>query len=172
MRSMRLFAVAILAIVLVMPALAHAQQPTQGIHINKAYTNGDTITQVTFQISRDQVLVDTITLTGAGVYAIASPTPGLWTILELTPPGWHPASTECFYYGDHGGTCTAGPGTATIVYVEGDIVGVKFTNSPAPPVGGVVMLVNAFAILGPLVVVIGLVGCISTAVVVARKRRA
>jgi hypothetical protein len=40
------------------------------------------------------------------------------------------------------------------------------------PVGGVVVMpVNAFAVLAPWLVVIGLVGCIGTAVVIAKKRR-
>jgi len=170
-RSFKLFAVAVLAVMLAVPSLAHAQ-PTPGIHINKVNTNGDTKTQFTFQIFNDQVLLDTITLTGAGVYAIAYPTPGLWTILEVTPPGWHPASTECHYIGIHGGTCTAGPGTVAIVYVGGDVVGVKFTNSlEASPVGGVVESVNKLTVLGPWSAVIVLVGCIGTVVVVAKKPR-
>jgi hypothetical protein len=40
-----------------------------------------------------------------------------------------------------------------------------------PAVGGVVMPVNMFAVLGPWLAVIGLVGCIATVVVVAKKRR-
>ena len=53
---------------------------------------------------------------------------------------------------------------------------VDFTvSSPPPPpsptaVGGVVMPANNFAIFVPWVAVIGLVGCISTVVVVAKKR--
>jgi len=42
---------------------------------------------------------------------------------------------------------------------------------PAPAVGGVVMPAGMFAILAPWLAVIGLVGCIGTVVVVARKRR-
>jgi hypothetical protein len=40
-----------------------------------------------------------------------------------------------------------------------------------PAVGGCVQPVNTFALLSPWLAVIGLVGCISTAVVVAKKRR-
>jgi hypothetical protein len=46
--------------------------------------------------------------------------------------------------------------------------------SPAPtgtPVGGVIEPVNRLSVLAPWLAVIGLVGCISTAVVVAKKRR-
>ncbi len=39
-----------------------------------------------------------------------------------------------------------------------------------PAVGGVVMPVNAFAVLAPWLAVIGLVGCVATVVVVAMKR--
>jgi len=169
MRSMRLIAIVVLAFVLAVPSLAHTQ-PTVGIHINKAYTNGDTTTQATFQIFRDQVLVDTITLTGPAIYAISSPTPGLWTILEVTAPGWVPASTEFHYYGDHKGTCTAGPGSVTIVYVEGDILAVKFTNSPAPPVGGFIEPLNKLALLAPSLTLAGLAIAVSAVVVVVKRR--
>jgi hypothetical protein len=40
------------------------------------------------------------------------------------------------------------------------------------PVGGIVAPVNTFAVLAPWLAVIGLVGCIGTVVVVAKKRRA
>jgi hypothetical protein len=38
-------------------------------------------------------------------------------------------------------------------------------------VGGVVVPVNMFAVVSPWLAVIGLVGCISTVVVVAKKRQ-
>jgi hypothetical protein len=41
---------------------------------------------------------------------------------------------------------------------------------PAPAVGGVVMRVNTFVVLAPWLAVIGLVGCIGTIVVVAKKK--
>ena len=41
----------------------------------------------------------------------------------------------------------------------------------APPVGGVVVPANTLAILGPWLAVIGLVGCVTAAAVVAKKRR-
>jgi hypothetical protein len=41
----------------------------------------------------------------------------------------------------------------------------------AAPVGGVVMPTNTFALVSPWLAVIGLIGCIGTAVVVAKKRR-
>jgi hypothetical protein len=40
-----------------------------------------------------------------------------------------------------------------------------------PAVGGCVQPVNTFAVLSPWLAVIGLVGCIGTVVVVARKSR-
>lgn len=44
-------------------------------------------------------------------------------------------------------------------------------GNAAVPVGGVVIPVNVFAVLAPWLAVIGLVGCIGTVVVVAKKRR-
>jgi hypothetical protein len=54
-----------------------------------------------------------------------------------------------------------------------DHVRTVFVNEggSCPAVGGVVMPVNTLAILGPWFAVIGLVGCIGTAIVVAKKRR-
>jgi hypothetical protein len=43
---------------------------------------------------------------------------------------------------------------------------------PFTPVGGIVVPVDTIAVLAPWMAVIGLVGCISTVVVVAKKRRA
>jgi hypothetical protein len=65
---------------------------------------------------------------------------------------------------DTGMSCT-GDGTLTAVY--------QYAPAPWPsaPVGGVVMPANTLAIVAPWLAVIGLVGCIGTAVVVARKRR-
>jgi len=45
-------------------------------------------------------------------------------------------------------------------------------GNPAAPVGGVMIPVNKFAVLAPWLAVIGLVGCIGAAVVVAKNRRA
>jgi len=44
-------------------------------------------------------------------------------------------------------------------------------SPPSAAVGGVVIPVNTFAVLAPWLAVIGLVGCIGTVVVVAKKRR-
>jgi len=42
---------------------------------------------------------------------------------------------------------------------------------PAPAVGGCVQPVNSFAMLSPWLAIVGLVGCIGTVVVVAKRRR-
>ena len=47
----------------------------------------------------------------------------------------------------------------------------EVTQPEPAPVGGFVESVNTFALLSPWVAVIGLVGCIGTVVVVAKKRR-
>ena len=59
------------------------------------------------------------------------------------------------------GTCNV-PGVLVLVLTFGN---------PAAAVGGVVIPVNTFAVLAPWLAVIGLVGCIGTVVVVAKKRR-
>ena len=50
------------------------------------------------------------------------------------------------------------------------LVRVDIGDHNAPAVGDIVMPMNTAAVLGPWLVVIGLVGCIGTIVVVAKKR--
>ena len=63
------------------------------------------------------------------------------------------------------------PGGVIITWYGEDTVSCKFINSPTLAVGGVVEDLNTFALVAPWLAVIGLVGCISTVVVVAKKRR-
>ena len=51
------------------------------------------------------------------------------------------------------------------------LAAVALTPAPTLPVGGIVVPVDTIAVLGPWLAVIGLVGCIGTAVAVAKKRR-
>ena len=74
-------------------------------------------------------------------------------------------TVACAPAGDYTVTLTGNPsGTIRLV--------LSFFNEggSCPAVGGVVMPVNTLAILGPWFAVIGLVGCISTVAVVAKKR--
>jgi len=67
----------------------------------------------------------------------------------------------------------AGEYAVTVTGNRGDYAGpVSFDNEggPCPAVGGVVMPANTLAILTPWLAVIGLVTCIGTVVVVAKKK--
>jgi len=98
---------------------------------------------------------------------------GEYTVTERVPPGWvltvscaglnNLPPTSFFEYI---------PGGVIITITEVDGVDCTFTNSPiAPAVGGVVIPANTLSLVSPWLAVIGLVGCIGTIVVVAKKRR-
>ena len=115
---------------------------------------------------------------------------GTYTIVETVPPGWVLRSISCgvtvITETDMGGSLgvlsytpqTDGSSwtvdlphhSVTIVLGAGDEVVCTFTNGPVS-VGGFVEPLNTLAILGPWLAVIGLVGCIGTVAVVAKKRR-
>lgn len=178
MRSVRLFAVAVLAVILAI-TLFSPVAAISGITIKKITTNGDTTTQFGFVLS-GQVsgavsggqLPAGFNLVGGGTYPIYSAPTGDYTVTEVVPSGW--VLTKVYCEGTVSlppySTFTYIPGGVVIHFVEGDFVICGFTNSPAAPVGGLVMPANTFAILAPWLAVIGLVGCIGT-VVVAKKRR-
>jgi len=67
-----------------------------------------------------------------------------------------------------------GSSLASLIYTYGQnwMIRVDIDPISALPVGGVVIPANMFAVLSPWLAVIGLVGCIGTAVVVAKKLRA
>jgi len=72
-------------------------------------------------------------------------------------------TVACAPAGDYTVTLTGNPSE--------NQVSTSFSNEGGScPVGGVVMPANTFAIAAPWLAVIGLVGCIGTAVVVAKKR--
>ena len=97
--------------------------------------------------------------------------------------GWNQPLVTCDFTVSE--SACAGPYTVTVTLdAQGTIVGtdrVQFTvgtdlcpNVPScstAAVGGCVQPVNTFALLSPWMAVIGLVGCIGTVVVVAKKRR-
>jgi hypothetical protein len=171
---MRLFAVAVLAVILVASFFSPAAAFT-GIMITKVTTNGDTTTVFEFTISNDIVQIFDLIGGESQIVAVVS---GSYTLTEKVPDGWFITDISC--EGVVGvpepSTFTFIPGEGVIIhYVANDAVTCTFTNSPtppeAPPVGGAVIPANTLAILGPWLGVIGLVGCIGTAVVVAKKRQ-
>ena len=190
MRSFRFLAVAVLAIVLAVSSLAYAQpEPGPAIDIAKVTSNGDVTTQFTFDVSGPASFSSVVMLTGGAFSQLLSPDEGTWTIAEVTPSGWVLVDiscsitvvTEAVVVGSFG-VLSYAPQTdgssftvdlagrsVTIQYGLPDIVECTFTNSPAGPVGGVVMPTNNFAIAAPWLAFIGLVGCVGTVVVVSNR---
>lgn len=174
MRSASLLAV--LGLVLVLAASSFSPVAAAGyIRIHKV--GGDTETIFVFDAS-PAPLVD-FQLLGGFYQSFAGPfSSGTdYTITERVPEGWVLSVR-----------CELGPEiTITVTdfeYIHGGViirfsqctndcvawVDCYFTNS-RPPVGGIVIPVDTFAVLGPWVAVMALVGCIGTVVVVAKKRR-
>ena len=169
MRSASLFAVAVLAVILAASLFSPvaAFVLLSGIRIQKVTTNGDTTTIFVF---RSSDLVD-FQLIGGGSRTFLDLSSGDYTVTEDVPPGWV-LRVRCVGVANVPpyNTFKYIPGQGvTITFVEGDPVICTFTNSPRA-VGGVVMPTNMFALLSPWLAVIGLVGCIGTAAVVAKKR--
>ena len=84
---------------------------------------------------------------------------------------------SCSVRGEGTSTWSAEGSRLVIQYSEGDTVDCSVWNSPETPpvepeapVGGVVMPANTLALVAPWLAVIGVVACIGTAVVVAKKR--
>jgi len=107
--------------------------------------------------------------------------PGTSVTLTITFTGSHPTIQT---YPDVGViACLVGEGIISCPFTVPDGVHqitITITQEGAPsqtvafcpsPVGGFVESVNAFTILAPWLAIIGLVGCIGTVVVVARKRQ-
>ena len=70
-----------------------------------------------------------------------------------------------------GSTFTPIANGVIVHYVAVDFITCTFTNSPLPPVGGVVMPVNALVLISPWLAVIGVVASIGTVAVVVKRRR-
>lgn len=149
-----------------------------GIQIAKVTTNGDTTTIFVFDTSGGLAL-SSFQLVSPQAEQFTGVSAGVYTVTEEAAPGWVPPKVECvgtINVGDVS-TFTYLSNGVTVDYVEGDQVVCTFTNSPiaprpteAPPVGGVVMPANTFAIAAPWLAIVGLVGCIGTVAVVAKKR--
>jgi hypothetical protein len=177
MRSIRFLAVAVLAVVLVASVFfpVAAQGGGGTIVITKITTNNDLTTSFPFapiflspsshldlEISGGQSISIT---TDAGDYPVIETVPTGWVLREIGCSSGQPNSFDIL------------PGEGAIIHLKaGDTVRCTFTNCPladcpAPEaVGGVVTSVSTLSILAPWLAVIGLVGCIGTAVAVAKKR--
>jgi hypothetical protein len=169
-----LFAVAILAVLLA-ASLFSPVAAVGYVVIKKTTTNGDTTTIFHFIRTNPDGSVHPFDLTGGerdtspGVVP-----PGVYKFMEVdVPPGWVLTSVYCegFIMVPNPSTFTYISGGVIIGYVAEDSVTCVFTNSPAAAVGGVVTPANNFAILAPWLALIGVVGCIGTVVVVARRRK-
>jgi hypothetical protein len=143
------------------------------IEIVKVTTNGDTTTEFPFEVAGD--VSDSFELAGGDepylIYPGAVETAKV-AVIELVPDGWVLTNVNCE------GLPAVEPSTfeyiaggVVIVFVAPDLVVCTFTNSPEQAVGGAVLPANTLAILGPWLAVIGVVGCIGTIVVIAKKRR-
>jgi hypothetical protein len=137
---------------------------------------GETVT-----ISNIPILTDVV---GGGIsIAAVSPLDGLETLVLSSDPGGLIANSEC---STQTGTCSfvvsesatcGGHYTVIVTLSTGGVtrgIGSADFDVAGPccaAVGGCVQPVNTFALVSPWLVAIGLIGCIGTVVVVAKKRR-
>jgi hypothetical protein len=144
------------------------------IEILKVTTNGDTTTEFPFEVAGD--VSDNFELASSDQpYLIYPGETAKVAVIELVPDGWVLTNVNCEglpVVNREPSTFEYIAGGVIIVFVAPDDVVCTFTNSPiAPAVGGVVIPANTLALVSPWLAVIGLVGCIGTIVVVAKKRR-
>jgi hypothetical protein len=193
-RSVKLFAVAVLAILFAASTFgfASAQDPVFPISVRKLTTNGDTTTLFHFTLSSGAGVVGEADLTGGSLHGFDVEAPGTFILRETVPSGWTLENIVCGFISavvPMGGVFGAGSfGVAsydpqqfstytvnladhsvTIVLAQ-DIVFCTFTNSPATrgPVGGFMQPVNNFTIAAPYLTLFGIVAAV--AVVVWKKR--
>jgi hypothetical protein len=169
-RSASLFAVVVLAVILV-ASLFSPVVAIGGIEVVKVTTNGDVTTRFVFDVSGP--VSNGFDLAGGESAFTTTATSGEYTVREVVPSGWV-ASVNCegfIFVGREPSTFEYIPGGVIITFVAPDNVVCTFTNSRAPAVGGVVIPANTLAVLGPWLAVIGLVACVGTAVVIVKKRR-
>jgi hypothetical protein len=166
-----LFGVVALAVILA-ASLFSPVAAISGITIAKVTTNGDVTTEFPFVVSGDASTG--FNLVGGGSQLITETAEVVLTVTEEVPHGWVLTDVTCVGLPivPESSSFTYIRGGVIVTYVVGDHVTCAFTNSPAPaaPVGGVVMPAGTLAILGPWLAFIGVVGCIGTAVVIAKKR--
>ena len=121
----------------------------------------------------------TVTDVVGGGISVAAMSPLDGTFVLSSDPVGLVSSPECSL---EKGECTfvvsesARCGRYTVTFTEEDNFGLSVSGifdvaGPCCAVGGCVQPVNTFALLSPWLAVIGLVGCIGTVVVAAKKRR-
>jgi hypothetical protein len=112
-----------------------------------------------------------ITVTGEFYVSIETPAPApparLLIRFNSGPSGSYPDSHS--YWGTDGPATWGLRTDEQFTHLQTEVE--QCPAPPAPPVGGFVTPVNTFAVLAPWLAVIGLVGCVGTAVVVVRKRQ-
>ena len=131
--------------------------------------------RVTFPIPSFLTVTDVV---GGGIGVAAMSPLGVGPVLS-SDPGGLVSSPECSF---EKGECTfvvsesAKCGSYTVTYTEEGNFGLSVSGAfdvagpCCPAVGGCVQPVNSFAMLSPWLAAIGLIGCIGTLVVVAKKR--
>ena len=196
-RSVKLFAVAILTILLAasMFSLASAPEPDLPISVHKDTTNGDTTTLFHFTLSSGSS-ASAVDLAGGDSHGF-NVMAGTFILRETVPSGWALEKIECgilLAEVPGGGVYAAGsfgvasyepqyqPSTwevnladhsVTIVLVVEDYVACTFTNSPAQrvPVGGFIEPINTLAIAAPYLALFGVIAAIAIVVVKPWKKR-
>jgi len=196
MRSFRLLAVAVLAVVMAASMFSLASAQFGGINVGKVTTNGDTTTLFHFTLSSEGSVVNTADLVGGTpLHPFFNVQAGTFILQETVPPGWVLKDISCGFLGSvQGGEVFAvgslgvasyGPQfgsstwivnladhSVTINLAADEYVACTFTNSPAAgaPVGGFVEPINQLAVVGSYFVLAGLVAAAAVAAVAIKKR--
>jgi len=97
--------------------------------------------------------------------------PGVFWIVISDPTSPSQIDLCVVLGGGSGHSYFQNPSSFPLTVQSEDDYAIRAEVDPAGPVGGVVIPANKFAIVAPWLVIIGLVGCIGTVVVVAKKRR-
>jgi len=112
-----------------------------------------------------------ISIPAVGWYVMSVPGGGVLVphefFIAFTGPDWQIGADAA----GSGRTYTGGSLATLAVWNVNDIMLRALVAESGGAVGGIVIPVNTFAVLAPWLAVIGLVGCIGTVVVVAKKRR-
>jgi len=176
MRSARLLALTVLAVLLAASPLAHAQN--EGVFLMKVTTNGDTTTEFQFAFSQVEGPHGSEMLRGGETLALGDLV-GIWTIVETVPGGWVLVGISCTVDPQGETVVTVDLANAMVTIERGveevNQVRCYFTNSPVggpvgAPVGGLIEPVNRLAVLTPYLALLGAVAAVAVAVVAPWKR--
>jgi hypothetical protein len=193
-RSVRLFAAAILAVLMAASMVSLASAPLLGpIIVSMVTTNGDTTTLFHLTLSSGGSVIGTLDLAG-GARNRFDATAGFTYILQETAPyGWALNSITCGILADVStggkvfavgslGVASYEPQSFTSTWtvnladhsvtinLGADWVSCTFTNGPAPPVGGFVESINTASVLLPYLALFGAVAVVVVAVAPWKKR--